>query len=150
VADLELTGLFTPDSVASGAERLAAAVRTMSREVFDETIGVDEGFENEWDAFTQEFLPWKADHTSWVSRAWNTTRDELVTFVDRYNNLRASWLAAHPSTAATGFNVTGAGPLKALDEWAAGLGVALRNVGIGLAVVLGVGIVAYVAWKASA
>lgn len=148
MADLELDGLFTPDSVASGAERLAAAVRTMSREIFD-SIDVDEGFENEWDAFTQEFLPWKADHTSWLSRAWNTTRDELVTFVDRYNNLRASWVAAHPSTAATGFNVTGAGPLQALDKWAAGVGVALRSVGIGLAIVVGVGIAGYVAWKAA-
>jgi hypothetical protein len=149
VADLELDGLFTPDSVASGAERLAAAVRTMSREIFD-SIDVEEGFENEWDAFTQEFLPWKADHTSWFSRAWNTTRDELVTFVDRYNNLRASWVAAHPSTASTGFAVTGAGPLQALDKWAAGVGVALRTVGIGLAIVVGVGIVGYVTWKAAA
>jgi hypothetical protein len=158
VANLEIGGYFTPDGILSAAERVAAAVRQISHEINaildDSTVPSLPGdflsVENDWDTFSQEFLAWKGEHTSWVSRAWDTTRDELSGFVERYQALRPRWAKVYPATAAPDLNVTSDTIGGALKDAGKAAGAALQSIGIGLAVVLGVGIAAYVVWKASA
>src|SRR4029077_191413 len=149
VADLEIGGYFTPDGILSAMERLPSAGRQLSLETHD-VLDIPPELEDAWDAFTQEFLAWKADHTSWLSRAWDTTRDELTGDVERFPAPRGRWAAVPPATAAPSLNVTSDTIGSTLADAGKSLGVALQSVGIGLAVIVGVGIAAYVVWKAAA
>lgn len=152
MANLEIGGYFTPDGILSAAERLAAAVRQLSHEEFDtpEGVAVPGEWEDAWIAFTQDFLSWKSGHTSWISRAWDTTRDELAGFVERYQKLRATWATIYPETAAPDLNITSDTIGGALKDAGKAAGAALQDIAIGLAVLIGVGLAGYAIWKASA
>lgn len=145
--DLDIGGLFTPDAILSAAERVASAARQLAKEIFDAQPDVPDDFFAAWSAFFAEFTSWKGAHSSWFSRVWNTTRDELLDYVQRYNSLRGQWLKLKDSTNAIGFDVTNDSIGGALDDASKHLGLALKNVGIGLAVLVGVPLVGYVVYK---
>lgn len=145
---LEIGGLFTPDGVLSATERLASETRVLAREIF-EADDVDTSYFAEWSQFFADFQRWKSTSTGWFSRVWNTTRDELADFVTRYSALHDQWSAGHPSTISLGAKVTSGDSIGgAVERAGAAVGVALKDVGIGLAVVLGVALAGYIAYKA--
>lgn len=147
--ELEIGGLFSPDGILSATERLAREARVLAGEIFDAEPDVDAGFFADWSRFYADFSAWKATSTGWFSRVWNTTRDELTDFVARYAALQAQWSTAHPSTIALGAKVTASDSIGgAVERAGAAMGVALKDLGIGLAVVLGVALAGYVAYKA--
>jgi hypothetical protein len=145
MADLDIGGIFTPDGILSAAERLAAAQRQISKEVFDAQPDVPDDFFAAWSQFTADFLRWKSANSSWFSSVWNTTRDELAGFVDQYTALRAQWEAMHPETRGEGFVVKHDSIGGALEDAGKSAGVALKSVAVGLACLLGLGVAAYVA-----
>ena len=100
-------GAFTPDGILDAAERVAAAMRQLAKDVFDAEPDVDDDFFAAWSIFVRDFTAWKADHSSWFSRAWNTTRDELLAFLQRYEGLRKQWLDGGGTTEAPTFTVRG-------------------------------------------
>jgi hypothetical protein len=142
-------GAFTPDAIAAATEKVAAALRQISKEDFDAAGSDgfnDDDFLPDWSAFTAAFLGWKGAHSTWISNAWNETRDELVSYVNQYNALRARWLAIYPTSTAPDFTIQDA-PKNTLDDWGKELGAALKHIGIGLAVVVAVPLLGYLAWK---
>lgn len=147
--DLDIGGMFSPDQILSGAENLAAQLRVISREVFN-ADDVDDAFFADWSDFTVRFLGWKSQSSSWFSRVWNSTRDELVGYVNEYTKLRDRWIALNDGASnAAPLQVTATDTLSsAVEQAGAAAGVALKNVGIGLAVLIGVPLVGYFAWKA--
>ena len=146
--ELEIGGLFTPDGVLSATERLASAARVLAGEIFDAEPDVEDAFFAEWSQFFADFQLWKSTSTGWFSRVWNTTRDELSDFVTRYSALHDQWSATHPATISLGAKVTSGDSVGgAVERAGAAVGVALKDVGIGLAVVLGVALVGYLAYK---
>ena len=147
---LEIGGVFTPDSILSAADRLAAQARVLAGEIFDAQPDVDEDFYLAWQAFFLKFQLWKSDNSGWFSRVWNTTRDELVDWVQTYNRLHADWITLHPETRAMGASVTSNDTIGgAVDRAGKAIGVALKDIAIGLAVLVGVGLVGYLAVKAA-
>lgn len=142
-------GAFTPDAIAAATEKVAAALRQISKEDFDAAGSDgfnDDGFFPDWSAFTAAFLGWKGAHSSWISNAWNETRDELVSYVNQYNALRARWGDIYPSTTAPSFTIQDA-PKNTLDDWGKEIGAALKHIAIGVGVLAGVTLGAYVVWK---
>lgn len=145
--DLDIGGMFSPDQVLSAAESLAAQQRLLAREIFN-ADDVDDGFFADWSDFTARFLGWKSGASSWFSRVWNSTRDELVGFVNEYSRLRDRWAEMNQSTNAAPMRVTATDTLSnAVEKAGAAAGVALKNVGIGLAVLIAVPLLGYVVWK---
>lgn len=142
-------GAFTPDGIAAATEKLAAAMRQISKEDF-EAAGTD-GFDDtpifaDWSQFTVDFLAWKAAHSSWISDAWNQTRDDLVDFVSRYNALRARWVAIYPATTAPNFTVQDA-PGNTLENLGKQVGAALQHIALGAGILAGVGVGAWIIWR---
>ena len=148
--DLDIGGMFSPDQVLSATENLAAQQRLMAREIFN-ADDVDDAFFADWSDFTARFLGWKSQSSSWFSRVWNSTRDELVGFVNEYSKLRDRWIALNDGASnAAPLQVTATDTLtNAVEQAGAAAGVALKNVGIGLAVLIAVPLVGYIAWKAA-
>lgn len=145
--DLDIGGMFSPDQILSATESLAAQQRLMAREIFN-ADDVDDSFFADWSDFTARFLAWKGGASSWFSRVWNSTRDELVGFINEYSKLRDRWVALNQSTNAAAFNVTSSDTLSsAVEQAGAAAGVALKNLGIGLAVLIAVPLVGYAVWK---
>jgi hypothetical protein len=147
MGDLDIGGLFTPDGILSAAERVAAAQRQISREVFDAEPDVPDDFFAAWSRFTADFLAWKGANSGWFSSVWNTTRDELTEFVGQYTALRAQWAALHPGTRAESFTIKHDSIGGALEDAGKAAGMALKSVAIGLACLVGVGLAAYLAVK---
>lgn len=147
MADLDIGGLVSPDQLLSASESLAAQQRLLAREIFDKEPDVDDQFFADWSDFTVRFLSWKAASSSWFSRVWTSTRDELVAFIGEYGALRERWAAIAP-TNATAFNVTSNDTIGgALERAGSSLGIALRSVAIGAGILLAVGLAAYFAAK---
>ncbi|HEY7541609.1 MAG TPA: hypothetical protein VIF11_15800 [Methylomirabilota bacterium] len=143
---LDIGGIFTPDSILSAAERVAAAARALAAEIFDAQPDVDDDFFARWSSFYAAFTAWKAGNSSWFSRVWNTTRDELQDFVGQYNSLHDEWAAAH-GTHAEGFTVKTDSIADAAERAGAAAGVALKSVAYGLAVVVAVPLLGYLAYR---
>ncbi len=139
-------GAFTPDGIMAAVEAVHAQLRVISKEVFNASPDVDDDFFNDWSRFTLAFIQWKAEHSSWLSRAWNETRSELLAHVATYHALRARWIELAGGTNAGAFEVKEA-PKGTIADIGSQLGLALQHVGIGLAVLVAVPIIGYVAWK---
>jgi hypothetical protein len=138
-------GDFTPDGIAAAVEKVHAQIRLLSKEVFA-ADDVDDAFFTDWSHYVLAFTTWKTSHSSWLSRAWNETRTELLDLVAQYEALRSRWGDLHGETAAVPFEVTTA-PGGTLENMGLQIGLALKHVGIGLAILVGVPLLGYVAWR---
>jgi hypothetical protein len=146
--NLEIGGLVSPDQLLNASETLAAQQRLMAREIFNQEPDVDDAFFADWSDFTVRFLAWKSASSSWFSRVWTSTRDELVGFLGEYARLRDRWAQMHEETNAGSLKVTANDTLSgAVDKAGTAVGAALRSIGIGLAVLVAVPLVGYLAWK---
>jgi hypothetical protein len=149
--DLNIGGIFSPDAVLAASESVGAALRTLAKEIFDAQPDVPDDFFADWSAFTRDYTAWKAGNSSWFSRVWNTTRDELVVFVGRYKDLRSRWLDVPSSSGATNapdFAIRSDSVQGALESAGAGVGTALKSIGLGAAVLAGVIVGGYLLLKA--
>lgn len=139
--------MFSPDQVLAATETLAAQQRLMAREIFNDD-NVPDDFFADWSDFTARFLAFKSTSSGWFSRAWNSTRDELSNYVAEYSKLRDRWLALHADSNATPLQVTANDTIaNAVEKAGAAAGIALKNVGIGLAVLIAVPLAGYLVWK---
>ncbi len=143
-------GAFTPDGIAAAVEKVAAQIRLVNGEVHDLVAAqeVDMSFITDWSALVVDWSDWKAEHSTWISDAWNSTRDELLTFRARYEELRTRWLAIFPDSKSVTFTVKDA-PTSGnqLEDWGKQIGAALQHIALGAGVLAGVGLVAYLAWR---
>lgn len=140
-------GSFTPDGIAAAVEKVHAQIRQLAKEIFDAQPDVDDDYFAAWSQFTVVFSRWKTEHSSWLSRAWNETRAELLEHVNTYHQLRGQWIESGHETRTVQFEVKEA-PKGTLEDLGAQLGAALKHIGIGLAVLVAVPLVGYLAWRA--
>lgn len=143
-------GSFTPDGIAAAVEKVHEQIRIVSGEIFNAEPDVDDSFFARWSRYVVDFTSWKTEHSSWLSRAWNETRAELLDHLAKYHELRGEWVALLAQnggeTRSIAFEVKDA-PKGTLEDLGKQLGLALKHVGIGLAVVVGVPLLGYVAWR---
>lgn len=137
-------GAFTPDGIAAAVERVHAQIRVISKEAFDSDAMPDDLF-NDWSRFVLAFTQWKTSHSSWLSRAWNETRAELLDWVSQYEALRVRWSQTYQTQAAP-FEVRDA-PGGTLESLGTQVGAALKHVAIGVGVLAGVVVGGYLAWR---
>lgn len=143
-------GDFTPDGIAAATEKLAAQIRKIDDElhVLIATQDADTAWVADWSTFVLAWDDWKQDHSSWISNAWNQTRDDLVNWDQQYEALRTRWLAFFPASQAVSFTVKAAPTSgNALADWGKQIGAALEHIAIGAGVLLGVGLAAYVTYR---
>ena len=154
--------LYSPDGILTAIGQLDGQVRTLAKEIFhapdrDPPVEVSADFETGWDVFTQTWASFKSEHTSWLSRTWNTTRTSLLAYAKTFNGFQQKWKAmiaevggeetqteeAAPAPALKSDD----GPLGALDKLGRDLGAALGHIALGAGVLVLVAGGAYVAWK---
>lgn len=143
-------GDFTPDGIAAAVEKLAAQIRKIDDElhVLIATQDADTAWVNDWSTFVLAWVDWKQAHSTWISDAWNQTRDDLVTWDQQYEDLRTRWLVFYPASASIGFTVAAAPTSgKVLEDWGKQVGAALEHIALGAGILAGVGFGAYLMWK---
>lgn len=143
-------GDFTPDGIAAAVEKMAAQIRVIDDEVHAMVAAqeVDMSFITDWSTFVIGWYDWKTEHSSWLSNAWNQTRDDLVNWDQQYEALRSRWLALQPDSKAVAFTVQKA-PTSAsgIEDFGKAVGAALKHIAIGAAVLAGVITAGYIVWR---
>jgi hypothetical protein len=141
-------GAFTPDGIAAAVEKVAVQIRIVDNELHDLVAAqeVDTAFVNDWATFVLGWYDWRTAHSSWLSDAWNQTRDDLVNWVSQYEDLRQRWVALFPASKAQAFTIQQAAP-STIESWGLQIGAALKHIGIGAAVIVGVAAAGYVLWR---
>ena len=144
-------GDFTPDGIASAIDKLNLQVHKVDDEIHDYVAAqelTDLVFMTDWSSFAIAWSDWQTAHSSWLSDAWNSTRDELLDQRTQYENLRTRWAAIYPQTLAIPFVVKDAPTSgNALENWGKQVGAALEHIAKGAGIVLAVGVAAYLVWK---
>lgn len=155
VASLPSEGLFTPDAILTVMGELGAAIRSLGKELFNhsDVDGIDD-FLDGWNIFVDSWDSFKDEHSSAISRVWDSTRDQLLVYGKNFNGQRDAWAALFPATAIGRFDVAppeATGPLSAaanaLDNLGQQTGVALKHVLAVAAIVVGLAGAGYVAYR---
>ena len=141
-------GAFTPDGIAAAIEKLGRQIQVINGELSDLVAAqeVDTGFVADWSSFVIGWADWKTANSSWLSDAWNSTRDALLDWRSQYENLRTRWLALQPKSKAAPTVVKDA-PANTIEDWGKQVGAALKHIGVGAAWVTVAFTAAYVVWK---
>jgi hypothetical protein len=107
---VNIGGVFGPGDLTSATNQLLQQVTTIGQEIFslpDDFTGASDvdGFTPGWNEFANDFRDWR-DSNGVLASVLNSTRNDLVGFFQRYNQLRTRWATIFPGSVSTDFDVT--------------------------------------------